>query len=202
VTPRGGAADAGVREPHLRAAIVRYRLIPEQSKFTVQAFAEGLFSAFGHDPVLAIKDFTGEAQFVPGSFESASLKITIKADSIVVSNEVREKDRLEIEQTMREQVLEIAKYPEIVFVSSNISVTRLSEGRYRARIIGDLTFHGVTRAVEGHVTISAPDERSLLIEGEQVFDIREFGVEPPKILMFRVHPDVRVRIKVVAQQEG
>src|SRR5712671_6556504 len=97
------------------AAIVRYRLIPEQSKFTVQAFAEGLFSAFGHDPVLAIKDFTGEAQFVPGSFESASLKITIKADSIVLSNS--EKDRLEIEQTMREQVLEIAKYPEIVFVS-------------------------------------------------------------------------------------
>ena len=38
---------------------------------------------------------------------------------------------------MREQVLEIAKYPEIVFVSSNISVTRLAEGRYRARIIGD-----------------------------------------------------------------
>jgi hypothetical protein len=52
------------------------------------------------------------------------------------------------------------------------------------------------------VTISAPDAHSLLIEGEQVFDIREFGVEPPKILMLRVHPDVRVRIKVVAQQEG
>jgi polyisoprenoid-binding protein YceI len=72
-------------------------------------------------------------------------------------------------------------------------------GTYQIR--GDLTFHGVTRAVEGEVTISAPDERSLLIEGEQVFDIRQFGVEPPKILMFRVHPDVRVRIKVVAQQQ-
>ena len=60
----------------------------------------------------------------------------------------------------------------------------------------------MTRPVEGEVTISVPDERSLLIEGEQVFDIREFGIEPPKILMFRVHPDVRVRIKVVAQQDG
>jgi polyisoprenoid-binding protein YceI len=71
-------------------------------------------------------------------------------------------------------------------------------GRYRVR--GDLTFHGVTRQVEGEVTISAPDERSLVIEGEQTFDIRDFGVDPPKILMLKVHPDVRVRVKVVAQQ--
>ena len=32
--------------------------------------------------------------------------------------------------------------------------------------------------------------------------LRDFGVEPPKILMLRVHPDVRVRVKVVAQQES
>ena len=71
-------------------------------------------------------------------------------------------------------------------------------GRYQVR--GDLTFHGVTRQVEGEITISAPDERSLVIEGEQIFDIRDFGVDPPKILMLKVHPDVRVRVKVVAQQ--
>ena len=73
-------------------------------------------------------------------------------------------------------------------------------GRYEVR--GDLTFHGVTRQVEGEVTISAPDERSLVIEGEQTFDIRDFGVDPPKILMLKVHPDVKVRVKVVAQQES
>ncbi len=60
----------------------------------------------------------------------------------------------------------------------------------------------MTRQVEGEVTISAPDERSLIIEGEQIFDIRDFGVEPPKILMFKVHPDVRVRVQVVARQES
>jgi polyisoprenoid-binding protein YceI len=159
-------------------AVVRYRLIPEQSKFTVQAFAKGLFSAFGHDPVLAIKDFTGEVQFMPGSFESAFLKITIKADSIVLSNEVKEKDRLEIEQTMREQVLEIAKYPEIVFVSSNISVTRLAEGRYRARVIGDLTFHGVTQKnlwITAQVTVSG---ESLRAQGDFSLKQTDFGIKP------------------------
>ena len=160
------------------SGVVRYRLVPAQSTFTVQAFAEGLLSAFGHDPVLAIKDFSGEVQFVPGSFEAAFLKMTVKADSIVLSTEVKEKDRIEIEQTMREQVLEIAKYPEIVFVSSNISVTKLAEGRYRARVIGDLTFHGATQKnlwITPEVTVGG---ESLSAKG--VFSLKQtdFGIKP------------------------
>jgi polyisoprenoid-binding protein YceI len=80
--------------------------------------------------------------------------------------------------------------------------TELAECNGGYRIRGDLTFHGVTRQVEGEVRISAPDEHSLIIEGEQIFDIRDFGVTPPKILMLKVHPDVRVRVKVFAQQEN
>ena len=158
--------------------MVHYRLIPEQSAFTVQAFAEGLFSAFGHDPVLAIKDFTGEAQFVPGSFAICVAQNNDQGRrSIVLSNEVKEKDRLEIEQAMREQVLEIAKYPEIVFVSSNISITRLAEGRYRARIIGDLTLHGATQKnlwITAEVTVS---EESLRAKGEFSLKQSDFGIK-------------------------
>jgi len=164
--------------PTSEQGVAHYRLVAEQSMFTVQAFAEGLFSAFGHDPVLAIKDFTGEVQFVPGSFESASVKITIRADSIVLSNEVKEKDRLEIEQTMREQVLEIAKYREIVFVSPNISVIRLAEGRYRARVIGDLTFHGITQKnlwITSEVEISG---ESLRAKGDFSLKQKDFGIKP------------------------
>jgi polyisoprenoid-binding protein YceI len=67
---------------------------------------------------------------------------------------------------------------------------------------GDLTFHGVTRPVEGEVSVSLPDDRTIVIEGEQTFDIRDFGVQPPKILMLKVHPDVKVRVRVVAEQEA
>jgi len=160
------------------SGVVRYRLVPAQSTFTVQAFAEGLLSAFGHDPVLAIKDFSGEVQFVPGSFEAASVKMTVKADSIALSTEVKEKDRIEMEQTVREQVLEIAKYPEIVFVSSNISVTKLAEGRYRARVIGDLTFHGATQKnlwITPEVTVSG---ESLSAKGMFSLKQTDFGIKP------------------------
>ena len=46
---------------------------------------------------------------------------------------------------MREEVLETSKYPEVFFVSTSVSASRMGKDRYRARLIGDLTLHGVTQ---------------------------------------------------------
>jgi hypothetical protein len=54
--------------------------------------------------------------------------------------------------------------------------------------------------MEGDVRVTAPDDRSLVVEGEQVFDIRDFNMKPPKVLMFKVEPEVTVRIKVTAER--
>jgi len=122
-----------------------YRIDPATSAFTVKAFAEGLFSAFGHDPLIGVKEFAGEARFVPATFENASVKLVVKTASLVVVSDVKEKDRQEIERMMRLEVLETEKYPEIVFESSSVSLSRIVEGRYRSRVIGNLTLHGVTQ---------------------------------------------------------
>ena len=137
-----------------------YRVDAAASTLTVQAFAEGLLSAFGHDPVFRVNDFSGEAEFVPGTFENAALKVVIKANSLFVTN-VKEKDRQDIEGTMRNEVLETRKYPEIVFESHNISLRRIGAGRYRARVIGDLTLHGVTQRniwIDGEVIAASAGE--------------------------------------------
>jgi polyisoprenoid-binding protein YceI len=79
---------------------------------------------------------------------------------------------------MREQVLEVDKYPEIVFRSSSISASRLGEGRYRARIIGDLTMHGATQK---NIWISAEasitDDR-LRARGDFSLKQSDFGIKP------------------------
>jgi polyisoprenoid-binding protein YceI len=69
------------------------------------------------------------------------------------------------------------------------------------RVEGDLTFHGVTRAIEGKVLVREDGDR-LTLEGEHVFDIRDFGVKPPKILMLRVEPTVKVRIRLTASRRA
>jgi hypothetical protein len=54
----------------------RYRLDDSQSKFVAHAMAGGLFWFKGHDHVVAVREFTGEAQLDPDSIAAASLLIT------------------------------------------------------------------------------------------------------------------------------
>jgi polyisoprenoid-binding protein YceI len=94
------------------------------SRFTVRGFAGGLLSGLGHNPVVAIRDFTGDARWDPEAPEQASLRLKILAASLAVQNDISEKDRREMERGMREEVLEIGRYPEIVFESTAVSAKR------------------------------------------------------------------------------
>ena len=165
------------KESKNKVGIVRFQLGPEQSRLTVQAFAEGLFSAFGHNPVSLVRKLSGYAELNPETFSDAAVKITVPAGSLVVIDDVKEKDRIEIERMMREEVLEIAKYSDIVFESSNISLSRITQGRYRARIIGNLTLHGVTQSNLGiYAEVLFNDER-LRAEGEFSLKQSDFQIK-------------------------
>jgi hypothetical protein len=43
------------------------------------------------------------------------------------------------------------------------------------------------------------DEVSLT--GDYVFDIREFGMKPPSMLMIRVYPEIAVRVELYGSRE-
>ncbi len=73
------------------------------------------------------------------------------------------------------------------------------DGRYLVR--GELTFRGVTNSHADEMTIVQIDDSTLQLEGESTFDIRDFGMEPPRILLLRVHPEVKVRVAIVATKE-
>jgi polyisoprenoid-binding protein YceI len=72
-------------------------------------------------------------------------------------------------------------------------------GRYRVR--GEITFRGVTNVYEDEMTIAQVDERTLQLAGSTRFDIRDFGMEPPRIFLLRVHPEVEVRVAICARKE-
>ena len=73
-----------------------------------------------------------------------------------------------------------------------------ASGRYRVE--GDLTFKGVTRRYEDEMTLEARDG-IVILSGEKTFDVRDFGMEPPRILLFSVAPDVKVKVAIVAERE-
>jgi polyisoprenoid-binding protein YceI len=111
-----------------------YILDPAMSCFTVQAFATGFLSRLGHNPTIAFRDYTCEARLAP----EPSLRVRIDAASFAVTDRVSENDRSDMESTMRNEVLEIARYPEILYRSTKIWI----EGQL-ARIQGELVLHGV-----------------------------------------------------------
>ena len=159
----------------------RYRLDAGQSRFTVRAFAGGLLSAFGHDPVIAVRDFEGGVECADDTLEAAKLRVKVKADSLAVTGDIKKKDRLEIEQTMREQVLETARFPEIVFESTSVTSSRLSGGRYRVRVVGDLTLHGVTdRNLWIQAEVKTTDD-GLRAQGEFTLRQTDYQIKPVSV---------------------
>lgn len=184
------------------AGVVRYRLDAGQSQFTVQAFAEGLFSSFGHNPVIAIRDFEGEVEFVPGTLEGARARMTIKADSLAVLDDVKEKDRQEIERMMREEVLEVSKHPEIVFESTSVTASRIAESRYRARVIGDLTMHGVTQPnLWIHAEVTFKDD-NLRAQGEFSLKQTDYKIKPVSVAggTLKVKNELKFKFDIVAKK--
>ena len=158
----------------------RYQIDAGESHFMVHAFVGGLLSGFGHNHNIAIKGISGEAQFTDGTVAPASLHMKIRADSLSVTDKVSTNDRQTIEKTMRDEVLETAKYPEIAFKSTKIEAMKTADGQYQAKIWGDLTLHGVN-----HPVLITPqltfDNKSLRARGEFSLKMTEYSIKPPSV---------------------
>jgi polyisoprenoid-binding protein YceI len=123
---------------------VRYVVHRRASQFTVQAFASGLISAVAHSPKIAIREWTGEVEMGSGKLDDALLLVRIKAASLEVLDELRDDDRREIHRVMNEEVLETARFPEVVYESSGLKAEKLREDLYRVHVSGTLNLHGVS----------------------------------------------------------
>jgi len=124
---------------------VQYILDSRPSQFTVQVFSGGLFSAFGHSPTIAIREFSGELQVNLDEPERSSLKLTVNPSALVVKDDISDKDRREIERVMKDEILETERFPEIVYECSNVSANQAGESQYTVTLNGELSMHGVTR---------------------------------------------------------
>jgi polyisoprenoid-binding protein YceI len=81
-----------------------------------------------------------------------------------------------------------------------VSVTRAPEPN-DYMVAGDLSFHGKTRRFEHKMTITVSEESTIELRGDYVFDIREFNMKPPSMLMLKVYPEVVVRVELYGSTE-
>jgi polyisoprenoid-binding protein YceI len=110
---------------------------------------------------------------------------------VETSDAFTEQQKQIINKELREIVMEPAKYPEIVFKSTVVTVKSQSNGQYNLKIVGELTLHGVTRqiVIPAKVTLTGNNLRAI---GEFSIDRSDFKVKATSAF----HGMVRVRNKV------
>lgn len=172
------------------------------SRFTVRAFASGMLAAMGHNPTIGIREFSGEMSFNPEKAEAGSFRLLVKAASLSVQDDVSEKDRREIERLMNQQVLETAKFPEIRYEASDITVTRVSEMLYSAALNGDLTLHGVTRRqpINARVTLLGSMLRA---SGDFTLDQTDYNIKLVSVAggVIKVKDELKFSFEIVARRQ-
>jgi polyisoprenoid-binding protein YceI len=163
----------------------RFRVIPDRSKL----WAEARSSI--HPVKVETSGLSGdlEAEITDGMVElKAPFKVEIDAERLrsgtgLIDGELQRR-------------LETRKFPRVIGHVKEVS----GAGPGRARLAGELSLHGATRKADVEVSVRALVERTLEIEGEKVIDMRDYDLTPPKFLMFKVHPDVKVRARIVAER--
>lgn len=181
---------------------VRFVFASNASQLTVHAFASGLVAVVAHNPKFAIRDFSGEAKSVPGSLKQATIRMSIKASSLDLLDEVSECDEREIRRLTMDEVLKAESFPHIVFESSQVTAVKVNENLYRATIVGHLTLHGVNRTHSFDAQIVAGED-SLRGYGDFHVKHTDFGIPIAAIAggTLKMKDEVKLAFFVIARKE-
>ena len=170
--------------------MARYRIVPDRSGVVIDARSNvhGI-----HNRATGIEGSVEFAVLADGNLDvsaPAAARLTLAVDRL------RARNPLETAELRRR--IDARGFPVITGQLAELRATD-EAGSYLAR--GDVTFHGVTLPAEDEIRVTELDDGSLRIEGTHEFDIRAFGMEPPRVLMMRVEPVVTVRLDLVAALE-
>jgi polyisoprenoid-binding protein YceI len=92
--------------------------------------------------------------------------------------------------------LDTGRFPTIT--AALIEARKLArDGHYHATF--EISMHGQTRRVEGDAVLEVGDG-TLTIDGEQKINMKDFGINPPRLLFLKVDEVVNVRAHIVAEQ--
>ena len=168
----------------------RYRIIPERSRFVAEA----------QSSVHTIRiDTTGFEGTIDLELSDRHIDLSAPVHAHLEIATDRFKTGNGLYDYELERRLEVRRYPRLRAEAREVTAVA---GTNRYRVRGEVRFHGATKAAEGEVTVRVVDDHTIEIDGERDFDMRDFGLEPPKIFMLRVYPEVHVRGHLVAEREG
>jgi polyisoprenoid-binding protein YceI len=181
---------------------LKYLIDVGASRFTVQAFATGLLSSFGHNPTIGIRDFDGEIECEPETYDQARVRINVRTSAMEVMDEMKRDDRKKLEQEMFDKVLEISRFPVAAFESKQISVQKLANDLLAAHVTGDLSFHGNSQTLSLDARVTSMGT-ILRISGEFPLRQSDYGIKPLSFAggALRLKDDLKFGFELVARKQ-
>jgi polyisoprenoid-binding protein YceI len=173
-----------VASPAAAAQGQRYLITPQNSKieFVGSKVTGSHNGSFG--------DFSGQVDYA-GTPEQSRVNITIKADSLTT-------DTPDLTKHLKTaDFFDVAKYPEAKFVSTSIKAG--GEKGASHTVTGNLTLHGVTKAVTFPATISVtPDVATV----DSTFSVnrRDFGINYAGQANNLIRDDVVLKLTIRASK--
>lgn len=171
--------------------MARYRIVPEKSQVWIEA-KSNVHPIHSHtDGVEGFIELSFDSEGRVDSGGTPAGKLSLAVSRLSSGNRMEDREL--------QKRVEARKFPSIEGVLDKLEASG-DNGSYQ--VCGEISFKGVSHRYEDHMTIDSVGEDTVKLAGASNFDIRDFGMEPPKILMLKVDPEVNVRVELVATKES
>jgi len=171
--------------------VTRFHIVPDRSRVWIDARSNvhPIHSETDGLEGFVELDLDDDGQV---SFDAApTAKLSLNVSRLSSGNRLEDREL--------QKRIDARRYPTIDGVLETIEADG-SSGRYQ--VAGEVTFRGVSHRYHDTMTIEASDPTTITLAGSSRFNIKDFGMEPPRVLMLRVEPEVNVRVEIVAVKEG
>ena len=175
------------RRPRTRPVWTRFAVDPDRSVVLIEARSTVgpiTFGAVGVRGVIEAEVHEGRVR--PGRAPSAHLEVEV--------TQLRSGNGLYDAELLRR--IDARRHPVVALDLRACSAVGSVD---RFLVDGEVTFHGATRPIHGTVNVALSPPRKLVVSGQQVFDIRDFDIASPTVLMLRIYPDVIVQLQIEAE---
>ena len=116
--------------------------------------------------------------------------LTLPVDAIKSGNGIQDRE-------MRRR-FDASRYPTI---TATVTHGERLEGEGKYRAAAQLTMHGQTREISGDVQLDV-EGTTMTVDGRQVINVKDFGIDPPRLIILKVEPDVDLQVHIVAERQS
>jgi polyisoprenoid-binding protein YceI len=171
-------------------AVARYSIVPDRSQVWIDA-RSNVHPI--HSSTSGLEGYVDLDLEPSGTIDLANTpagRLSLSVDRLKSGNRMEDREL--------QKRIDARKFPRIEGQLDQISPNG-SDASYR--VSGEVTFRGVSRRHEDSMDISPVDDKTIRLTGTSSFDIRDFGMQAPKVLLLKVEPEVQVRVEIYAVKD-